>query len=164
MPTEWGMFPGLRQISSLSHMTCIVFVLEKTLILMWVVVNQYLHTPVAFFLGHFSSLQVFYRSATLPQLVVSFAIEDSTVSAHHGARIVSCAFCMDRGFTTDEHILQSVLGCVPPPAPYKAHQLGGLPPGGSYPFARRISFIYSNHFICVPGTLLWPQWSRPLLP
>ncbi|KAK4806472.1 hypothetical protein QYF61_021386 [Mycteria americana] len=77
-----------------------VFVLGKTLIIMLVVANRHLYTPMSCFLGHLSSLETFYRSSTLPQVMAHFMTGDSTISAHHFVSTVSCTFGMYRGFTT----------------------------------------------------------------
>ncbi|KAK4806448.1 hypothetical protein QYF61_013941 [Mycteria americana] len=60
-----------------------VFVLGKTLVIMLVVADQHLYTPMSCFLGHLSSLETFYRSTTLPQVMAHFVTGDSTISAHH---------------------------------------------------------------------------------
>ncbi|XP_052635609.1 olfactory receptor 6P1-like [Harpia harpyja] len=105
-----------------------VFVLGKNLIIMRAVANQHLCTPMGFFLGHWSSLEIFYRSTTLPQLMASFMTGDSSISAHHGFRVVSCSFCKYRVFTAGDYILRSVLGCVTHPALCRTQELPGLSP------------------------------------
>ncbi|XP_067393392.1 olfactory receptor 5V1-like [Emydura macquarii macquarii] len=50
------------------------------LIVMLVVADQHLHTPMYFFLGNLSFLEICYTSVTAPRLLAGFLIEDRTIS------------------------------------------------------------------------------------
>ncbi|XP_034957560.1 olfactory receptor 11A1-like [Zootoca vivipara] len=52
------------------------------LIILLVVNNQHLHTPMYFFLGNLSCLETCYSSAIMPRMLVSFLTGDRTISVH----------------------------------------------------------------------------------
>ncbi|XP_053903866.1 olfactory receptor 6N1-like [Malaclemys terrapin pileata] len=52
----------------------------NTLIVMLIVVNQHLHTPMYFFLGNLSCLETCYTSTILPRLLASLLTGDKTIS------------------------------------------------------------------------------------
>ncbi|KAF1536467.1 Olfactory receptor 6B1, partial [Eudyptula albosignata] len=66
----------------LSLIIYLVTVVGNILIVVLVVAEQHLHTPMYFFLGNLSSLETFYSSAILPRLLASFLTGDRTISAH----------------------------------------------------------------------------------
>lgn len=51
------------------------------LVVVLVVADQHLHTPMYFFLGNFSTVEICYTSTTLPRLLASFLTRDRTISA-----------------------------------------------------------------------------------
>ena len=59
-----------------------VTVVANVLIVVLVVADQHLHTPMYFFLGNLSSLETCYSSTILPRLLASFLTGDRTISAH----------------------------------------------------------------------------------
>ncbi|XP_059685556.1 olfactory receptor 5B21-like [Gavia stellata] len=66
----------------LSLIIYLVTVVGNILIIVLVVAEQHLHTPMYFFLGNLSSLETFYSSTILPRLLASFLTGDRTISAH----------------------------------------------------------------------------------
>ncbi|XP_059685555.1 olfactory receptor 10A2-like [Gavia stellata] len=66
----------------LSLIIYLVTVVGNILIVVLVVAEQHLHTPMYFFLGNLSSLETFYSSTILPRLLASFLTGDRTISAH----------------------------------------------------------------------------------
>ncbi|XP_009879062.1 PREDICTED: olfactory receptor 6C75-like [Charadrius vociferus] len=65
----------------LSLIIYLVTVAGNILIVVLVVAEQHLHTPMYFFLGNLSSLETFYSSTILPRLLASFLTGDRTISA-----------------------------------------------------------------------------------
>ncbi|XP_013810065.1 olfactory receptor 5AP2-like [Apteryx mantelli] len=59
-----------------------VTMVGNILIVVLVVADQHLHTPMYFFLGNLSSLETCYSSTILPRLLASFLTGDRTISAH----------------------------------------------------------------------------------
>ncbi|KAM6107486.1 olfactory receptor 11A1-like [Phoenicopterus ruber ruber] len=59
-----------------------VTMVGNILIVVLVVADQHLHTPMYFFLGNRSSLEMCYSSTILPRLLASFLTGDSSISAH----------------------------------------------------------------------------------
>ncbi|XP_067164773.1 olfactory receptor 6B1-like [Apteryx mantelli] len=59
-----------------------VTLVGNILIVVLVVADQHLHTPMYFFLGNLSSLETCYSSTILPRLLASFLTGDSSISAH----------------------------------------------------------------------------------
>jgi len=59
-----------------------VTVVGNFLIMVLVVADQHLHTPMYFFLGSLSFLETCYSSTILPRLLASFLTGDRTISAH----------------------------------------------------------------------------------
>ncbi|XP_009885213.1 PREDICTED: olfactory receptor 1020-like [Charadrius vociferus] len=59
-----------------------VTMVGNILIVVLVVADRHLHTPMYFFLGNLSSLETCYSSTILPRLLASFLTGDSTISAH----------------------------------------------------------------------------------
>ncbi|XP_025978934.1 olfactory receptor 6B2-like [Dromaius novaehollandiae] len=66
----------------LSLMIYLVTMVGNILIVVLVVADQHLHTPMYFFLGNLSSLETCYSSTILPRLLASFLTGDRTISAH----------------------------------------------------------------------------------
>ncbi|KFQ72574.1 Olfactory receptor 1020, partial [Phoenicopterus ruber ruber] len=66
----------------LLFMTYSVTMVGNILIVVLVVADQHLHTPMYFFLGNLSSLEMCYSSTILPRLLASFLTGDSSISAH----------------------------------------------------------------------------------
>ncbi|XP_015278174.1 PREDICTED: olfactory receptor 1020-like [Gekko japonicus] len=58
----------------------IVTVTGNLLIILLVVANQHLHTPMYFFIGNLSCLETCYSSTLLPRMLVSFVNGDRTIS------------------------------------------------------------------------------------
>ncbi|XP_065419148.1 olfactory receptor 6N1-like [Chrysemys picta bellii] len=63
----------------------------NTLIVMLIVVNQHLHTPMYFFLGNLSCLETCYTSTILPRLLASLLTGDKTISV--SGCIIQLYFC-----------------------------------------------------------------------
>ncbi|KFQ70406.1 Olfactory receptor 1020, partial [Phaethon lepturus] len=63
-------------------MIYLVTMVGNILIVVLVVADQRLHTPMYFFLGNLSSLETCYSSTILPRLLASFLTGNSTISAH----------------------------------------------------------------------------------
>ncbi|KAM6364568.1 olfactory receptor 5AP2-like [Pluvialis apricaria] len=59
-----------------------VTIVGNILIIVLVVADRHLHTPMYFFLGNLSSLETCYSSTILPRLLASFLTGDSSISAH----------------------------------------------------------------------------------
>ncbi|XP_067164795.1 olfactory receptor 6B1-like [Apteryx mantelli] len=59
-----------------------VTMVGNILIVVLVVADQHLHTPMYFFLGNLSSLETCYSSTILPRLLASFLTGHSSISAH----------------------------------------------------------------------------------
>ncbi|XP_014817246.1 PREDICTED: olfactory receptor 1020-like [Calidris pugnax] len=59
-----------------------VTIVGNILIVVLVVADRQLHTPMYFFLGNLSSLETCYSSTILPRLLISFLTGDSTISVH----------------------------------------------------------------------------------
>ncbi|NXA21841.1 OR6B1 protein, partial [Ibidorhyncha struthersii] len=66
----------------LSLIIYLVTVIGNTLVVVLVVLEQHLHTPMYTFLGTLSSLETWYSSTILPRLLASFLTGDRTISAH----------------------------------------------------------------------------------
>ncbi|NWT47492.1 O1020 protein, partial [Chroicocephalus maculipennis] len=60
----------------------LVTVVGNILIVVLVVLEQHLHTPMNTFLGTLSSLETWYSSTTLPRLLASFLTGDRAISVH----------------------------------------------------------------------------------
>ncbi|XP_030395427.1 olfactory receptor 1030-like [Gopherus evgoodei] len=58
----------------------IVTMAGNILIIMLVVVDQHLHTPIYFFLGNLACLEISYTSTTLPRMLASLLTGDRTIS------------------------------------------------------------------------------------
>ncbi|GAB0193847.1 olfactory receptor 1020-like [Grus americana] len=65
----------------LSLMIYMVTMFSNMFIVVLVVVDWHLHTPMYVFLGNFSIVEICYTSTILPRLLVSFLTEDITISA-----------------------------------------------------------------------------------
>ncbi|NXX56807.1 O1038 protein, partial [Scopus umbretta] len=63
-------------------MTYSVTMVGNILVVVVVVADQHLHTPMYFFLGNLSSLEICYSSTILPRLLASFLTGESSISAH----------------------------------------------------------------------------------
>ncbi|NWR33500.1 OR5BL protein, partial [Tachuris rubrigastra] len=57
-----------------------VTIAGNTCIVVLVVVNQHLHTPMYFFLGNLACLEICYSSSILPRMVLSYAGGDRSIS------------------------------------------------------------------------------------
>ncbi|NXW37757.1 OR6B1 protein, partial [Phaetusa simplex] len=60
----------------------LVTMVGNILIVVLVVLDQHLHTPMYTFLGALSSLETWYSSTTLPRLLTSFLTGDRAISVH----------------------------------------------------------------------------------
>ena len=65
----------------LSLMIYMVTVFGNILIVVLVVADRHLHTPMYVFLGNFSSVEICYTSTILPRLLASFLTRDRSISA-----------------------------------------------------------------------------------
>ncbi|XP_062457439.1 LOW QUALITY PROTEIN: olfactory receptor 6P1-like [Rhea pennata] len=79
---------GMRNVPSLQTplfllllMVYLITVAGNILIVVLVVADWHLHTPMYFLLGNLSSLEISYSSTILPQLLASFLTGDRTISA-----------------------------------------------------------------------------------
>ncbi|XP_062438049.1 olfactory receptor 6B1-like [Rhea pennata] len=79
---------GMRNVPSLQTplfllllMVYLITVAGNIFIVVLVVADWHLHTPMYFLLGNLSSLEISYSSTILPQLLVSFLTGDRTISA-----------------------------------------------------------------------------------
>ncbi|XP_048372579.1 olfactory receptor 11A1-like [Sphaerodactylus townsendi] len=80
----------LLGFGDLQHLDMVLFLLflviyiftmvGNILIIILVVLNHNLHTPMYFFLGNLSCLETFYTSTILPRLLVSFLTGEKTIS------------------------------------------------------------------------------------
>ena len=78
-----GNLPTLQTLLFLlSLIIYCITVIGNILIIVLVVTDQHLHTPMYFFLGNLSSLETCYSSTVLPRLLTSFLTRDKTISAH----------------------------------------------------------------------------------
>ncbi|XP_059688490.1 olfactory receptor 5AP2-like [Gavia stellata] len=80
---------GIRDVPTLQKLLFLLLLMiysvtmvGNILIVVLVVADQHLHTPMYFFLGNLSSLETCYSSTILPQLLASFLTGDSSISAH----------------------------------------------------------------------------------
>ncbi|XP_044840336.1 olfactory receptor 6N1-like [Mauremys mutica] len=69
----------------------------NTLIVVLVVADQHLHTPMYFFLGNLSCLETCYISTTLPRMLASLLTGDKTISVN--GYITQLYFCGSLGCT-----------------------------------------------------------------
>ncbi|NXE56772.1 OR5BL protein, partial [Casuarius casuarius] len=77
-----GNVPSLQApLFLLSLIIYLVMMVGNSLIVVLVVSDQHLHTPMYFFLGNLSSLEICYSSIILPRLLASFLTGDRTISA-----------------------------------------------------------------------------------
>ncbi|XP_067166447.1 LOW QUALITY PROTEIN: olfactory receptor 5B21-like [Apteryx mantelli] len=78
-----GNIPALqRPLFLLSLMIYLMCVVGNILIVVLVVADRHLHTPMYFFLGNLSSLEICYSSTILPRLLASLLTGDRTISVH----------------------------------------------------------------------------------
>ncbi|XP_025978287.2 olfactory receptor 9G19-like [Dromaius novaehollandiae] len=78
-----GNIPTLQTpLFLLSLIIYLVTVVGNILIVVVVMADQLLHTPMYFFLGNLSSLEICYSSTILPRLLASFLTGDRTISVH----------------------------------------------------------------------------------
>ncbi|XP_050775113.1 olfactory receptor 10A7-like [Gopherus flavomarginatus] len=73
-----------------SFVIYIVTMAGNILIVVLVVTDQYLHTPMYFFLGNLSCLEICYTSTILSRTLASFLTGDKTISV--GGCITQCYF------------------------------------------------------------------------
>ncbi|XP_067399118.1 olfactory receptor 11A1-like [Emydura macquarii macquarii] len=77
----FGNLQGLQILFFLLFlMIYIVTMAANTLIVTLVVADQHLHTPMYFFLGNLSCLEICYSSTVLPRMLASFLTGDRTIS------------------------------------------------------------------------------------
>ncbi|XP_050776939.1 olfactory receptor 10A7-like [Gopherus flavomarginatus] len=77
----FGSVPELQILLFLLFLVIyIVTMARNILIVVLVMTDQHLHTPVYFFLGNLSSLEICYTSTILPRMLASFLTEDKTIS------------------------------------------------------------------------------------
>ncbi|XP_067159066.1 olfactory receptor 6P1-like [Apteryx mantelli] len=77
-----GNVPSLQTpLFILLFMIYLVTMVGNILIVVLVVADWHLHTPMYFFLSNLSSLEICYSSTILPQLLVSFLTGDRTIAA-----------------------------------------------------------------------------------
>ncbi|NXE58069.1 OR5BL protein, partial [Casuarius casuarius] len=78
-----GNVPKLQMpLFLLSLMIYMVTMFGNILIVVLVVADRHLHTPMYFLLGNFSSVEIFCTSTILPRLLASFLTGDRTISDH----------------------------------------------------------------------------------
>ncbi|XP_067173072.1 olfactory receptor 5AP2-like [Apteryx mantelli] len=78
-----GNVPSLQTLLFLlSLIIYLVTMAANILIVLLVVADRHLHTPMYFFLGNLSSLETCYSSTILSRLLASFLTGDSTISVH----------------------------------------------------------------------------------
>ncbi|NXJ69578.1 O1020 protein, partial [Rostratula benghalensis] len=77
------------------------------LLVVLVVADKQLHTPMYFFLANLSSLETCYSSTILPRLMVNFLVGDSTISAHG----CMAQFYFFASFVTTECYLLAIMSC-----------------------------------------------------
>ncbi|XP_048372535.1 olfactory receptor 10K1-like [Sphaerodactylus townsendi] len=78
---------GFRNIQDIKHFLLLVFLVvylttvgANILIIVLIVADRNLHTPMYFFLGNLSCLETLYSSAILPRMLVSWVSGDRTIS------------------------------------------------------------------------------------
>ncbi|XP_050775100.1 olfactory receptor 6N1-like [Gopherus flavomarginatus] len=77
----FGDLPDLQNLLFLMFLVIyMATVAGNTLIVVLVVANQHFHTPMHFFLGNLSCLEIFYTSTILPRLLASLLTGDKTIS------------------------------------------------------------------------------------
>uniref|UniRef100_A0A8C8S289 G-protein coupled receptors family 1 profile domain-containing protein n=1 Tax=Pelusios castaneus TaxID=367368 RepID=A0A8C8S289_9SAUR len=77
----FGDLPGLQILLFLIFLvTYIATMAANTLITVLIVTDQQLHTPMYFFLGNLSCMEVCYTSTTLPRMLASLLTGDRTIS------------------------------------------------------------------------------------
>ncbi|XP_067399119.1 olfactory receptor 11A1-like [Emydura macquarii macquarii] len=88
----FGDLPGLQILFFLLFlMIYIVTMAANTLIVVLVVADRHLHTPMYFFLGNLSCVEICYSSTILPRMLASFLTGDRTVSVT-GCMVQFCWF------------------------------------------------------------------------
>ncbi|XP_023968235.3 LOW QUALITY PROTEIN: olfactory receptor 6B1 [Chrysemys picta bellii] len=89
----FGDLPDLQIVLFLMFLVIYVAtVAGNTLIVVLVVADQHLHTPMYFFLGNLSCLETCYTSTILPRMLASFLTGDKTIS-FSGCFIQMYSFC-----------------------------------------------------------------------
>lgn len=79
----FGNLPELQMFLFLVFLVIyLVTVVGNLIIIMLVVADEQLHTPMYFFLGYLSCLETCYTTTILPRLITSILIEDNTISVH----------------------------------------------------------------------------------
>lgn len=80
---------GIRDVPILQNLLFLLLLMiysvtmvGNILIVVLVVADRHLHTPMYFFLGNLSSLETCYSSTILPRLLASFLTGDNSISAH----------------------------------------------------------------------------------
>ncbi|KAM6188759.1 olfactory receptor 11A1-like [Sarcoramphus papa] len=80
---------GIRDVPTLQNLLFLLLLMiysvtmvGNILIVVLVVADQHLHTPMYFFLGSLSSLETCYSSTILPRLLAGFLSGHSSISAH----------------------------------------------------------------------------------
>ncbi|KFV56104.1 Olfactory receptor 1020, partial [Gavia stellata] len=124
---------GIRDVLMLQNLLFLLLLMiysvtmvGSILIVVLVVADRHLHTPMYFFLGNLSSLETYYSSTILPQLLASFLTGDSSISAHG----CMAQFYFFASFATTECYLLAAMSydrylAICPPLLYAAFWLGG---------------------------------------
>ncbi|KAJ1168203.1 hypothetical protein NDU88_000152 [Pleurodeles waltl] len=77
-------FPGSSEVQVLLFVVFLLIyisaILENLVIILLLTVNGHLHTPMYFFLGNVSFLEVWYTSITVPKMLASFLLNNSSIS------------------------------------------------------------------------------------
>nr|XP_034957512.1 olfactory receptor 11A1-like [Zootoca vivipara] len=77
----FGHHPELQILFFLIFLSIYIITLMGNLLIVVLVVNdRHLHTPMYFFLGNLSCLEICYSSTILPRMLVSFLTENRTIS------------------------------------------------------------------------------------
>ncbi|NXR03379.1 O1020 protein, partial [Sagittarius serpentarius] len=103
---------GIRDVPMLQNLLFVLLLMiysvtmvGNILIVVLVVADRHLHTPMYFFLGNLSSLETCYSSTILPRLLASFLTGESTISA----RSCMAQFYFFASFATAECYLLAVM-------------------------------------------------------
>ncbi|NWI84363.1 O1020 protein, partial [Pitta sordida] len=79
---DFGNGPGLDSLVFLLFLSIyFVTITGNTLIVVLVVADRHLHTPMYFFLGNLACLEICYSSSILPRMLLSYVSGDRSISA-----------------------------------------------------------------------------------
>ncbi|XP_067399120.1 olfactory receptor 6N1-like [Emydura macquarii macquarii] len=99
----FGNLPGLQiLLFSLFLVIYIVTMAANMLIVTLVVADQHLHTPMYFFLGNLSCLEICYSSTILPRMLASFLTGDRSISV---SQCIIQFYCFAVLLTTECYLL-----------------------------------------------------------